>query len=79
VLTALIFPVEEDAMVVLDEVSPSTIYNSMSPADKIALIAFLCNCAISSKAVRGYMESCEEQLTQLRKEKAELNRERKKW
>lgn len=54
-------------------------YNALPPEDKIALIAFLCDSSVSSKSVRAYMETCEEQLTNLRKEKAEVNREKKRW
>jgi len=53
-------------------------YNSMPPIDKIALIAFLCDRSVSSKSVRSFMENCDERLTTLRKEKAEINREKKK-
>jgi bromodomain adjacent to zinc finger domain protein 1A len=45
--------------------------------DKIAILAFMCNVAISSKSVHGHMEVCEEELTSRRKEKIELNRTRK--
>jgi hypothetical protein len=37
----------------------------------------MCNLAISSKAIHGHMEFCEEQLTALRKEKIEVNRLKK--
>ena len=41
------------------------------------IIAFMCNLAVSSKAIHAHMETCEEQLTALRKEKIEVNRTKK--
>lgn len=57
--------------------SPRDRYHKLSPVDKIAILSFLCNTAVSSKAIHIYMESCEEQLTALRKEKIEVNRSKK--
>ena len=56
---------------------PSTTYYSLSPQDRVAILSFMCNLAISSKAIHAHMESCEEQLTALRKEKIEVNRAKK--
>lgn len=56
---------------------PKERYYSLPPEDKIAILSFMCNLAISSKAIHGHMESCEEQLTALRKEKIEVNRLKK--
>lgn len=49
----------------------------LPPEDKIAILAFLCNVAVSSKGIHAHMETCEEELTSRRKEKIELNRARK--
>ncbi|GBE78388.1 chromatin remodeling complex protein [Sparassis crispa] len=57
--------------------SPSTRYYSLPPEDRIAILSFMCNLAISSKAIHAHMEWCEEQLTALRKEKIEVNRSKK--
>lgn len=57
--------------------TPRERYYSLPPEDKIAILSFMCNLAISSKAIHGHMESCEEQLTALRKEKIEVNRLKK--
>ena len=57
--------------------SPYERYYSLPPEDRVAILAFMSNLAISSKAVHGHMESCEEQLTALRKEKIEVNRMKK--
>ncbi|KAF8898556.1 chromatin remodeling complex protein [Infundibulicybe gibba] len=57
--------------------TPAQRYYALPPIDRIAILSFMCNLAISSKAVHAHMESCEEQLTALRKEKIEVNRLKK--
>ncbi len=57
--------------------TPKERYHALSPKDKIAILSFMCNLAISSKAIHLHMESCEEQLTELRKQKIEVNRSKK--
>lgn len=57
--------------------SPGERYYSLPYTDKIAILSFMCNLAVSSKAIHVHMESCEEQLTALRKEKIEVNRQKK--
>ncbi|KAJ7597210.1 chromatin remodeling complex protein [Mycena floridula] len=57
--------------------SPGERYYSLSPRDRVAILSFMCDLAISSKSVRSHMETCEEQLTALRKEKIDVNRQRK--
>lgn len=57
--------------------TPKERYHTLSPKDKIDILFFLCNLAISSKAMHAHMESCEEQLTELRKQKIEVNRTKK--
>ncbi|KAJ7130061.1 chromatin remodeling complex protein [Mycena crocata] len=59
--------------------NPTERYYALSPADRIAILSFMCNLAISSKAIHGHMEYCEEQLTALRKEKIEVNRLKKQY
>ncbi|TFY79366.1 hypothetical protein EWM64_g4644 [Hericium alpestre] len=58
---------------------PAQRYHTLPPEDRIAILYFMCNVAVSSKAIHVYMESCEEQLTALRKEKIEVNRSRKQY
>ncbi|KAI0079592.1 hypothetical protein K474DRAFT_1658945 [Panus rudis PR-1116 ss-1] len=58
---------------------PSQRYHTLPVTDKVAILAFMCNLAISSKAIHMHMESCEEQLTALRKEKIEVNRTKKQY
>ena len=57
--------------------TPKERYHTLSPKDKIEILFFLCNLAISSKAIHAHMEACEEQLTELRKQKIEVNRSKK--
>ncbi|KAH9982519.1 ATP-utilizing chromatin assembly and remodelling N-terminal-domain-containing protein [Lactifluus volemus] len=57
--------------------SPKQCYPMLPPEDKIAILAFMCNVAVSSKSIHAHMEACEEELTSRRKEKIELNRARK--
>jgi len=57
--------------------TPSDRYYALSPRDRIDILYFLCNLANSSKVIHSHMEWCEEQLTALRKEKIEINRQKK--
>ncbi|KAG1755110.1 chromatin remodeling complex protein [Suillus paluster] len=59
--------------------SPSERYYALPPADRIDILTLMCNLAVSSKAIHSHMESCEEQLTALRKEKIEINRQKKQY
>ncbi|KAF9535857.1 chromatin remodeling complex protein [Crepidotus variabilis] len=59
--------------------SPRERYYSLCPEDRIQILSFLCTLAASSKAIHLHMESCEEQLTALRKEKIEVNRQKKQF
>ena len=52
-------------------------YATLPCEDRIAILSFMCNLAVSSKAIHAHMEVCEEQLTALRKEKIEVNRLKK--
>ncbi|KIY45420.1 hypothetical protein FISHEDRAFT_66988 [Fistulina hepatica ATCC 64428] len=81
VLTKLLFkPTEydEDGNVTeLHWAKPAEQYYALSPEDRIAILSFMCDVAISSKAIHAHMELCLEQLTTLRKEKVEVNRQKK--
>ena len=57
--------------------TPQDRYHALPPQDKIDILSFLCNLAISSKAIHAHIELCEEQLTELRKQKIEVNRSKK--
>lgn len=57
--------------------TPKERYHSLPPKDKVTILSFMCNLAVSSKAIHTHMESCEEQLTELRKQKIEVNRSKK--
>ena len=56
---------------------PNLRYYALPATDRVVILAFMCNLAISSKAIHVHMETCEEQLTALRKEKIEVNRTKK--
>ncbi|KAH8120133.1 ATP-utilizing chromatin assembly and remodelling N-terminal-domain-containing protein [Phellopilus nigrolimitatus] len=58
---------------------PSDRYYTLPLKDRIAILQFMCNLAVSSKAVHAHLEHCEEQLTALRKEKIEVNRQKKQF
>lgn len=57
--------------------TPRERYHLLSPKDKVAVLSFMCNLAVSSKAIHVHMETCEEQLTDLRKQKIDVNRSKK--
>ncbi|KAH7883746.1 chromatin remodeling complex protein [Phlebopus sp. FC_14] len=59
--------------------SPAQRYHALPPFDRIAILAFMCNVAVSSKAIHTHIDTCEEQLTALRKEKIEVNRMKKQY
>ena len=52
-------------------------YLSLEVSDKLAILRFLCDLVTGSKSIRGYLDECETVLTELRKERAELNKDRK--
>ncbi|PWN49280.1 hypothetical protein IE53DRAFT_154692 [Violaceomyces palustris] len=54
-------------------------YPAMALRDKIHIISFLCQLAVMTKSVRAYFEECDLQLTELRKEKVELSRAKRKY
>ncbi|BGP19109.1 hypothetical protein JCM10213_008044 [Rhodosporidiobolus nylandii] len=57
--------------------NPEQAYLSLSLEDKLDVIGYLCTLVMGSKAVRGYVEESDAKLTELRKERAEVNKERK--
>ncbi|KIJ68264.1 hypothetical protein HYDPIDRAFT_146150 [Hydnomerulius pinastri MD-312] len=59
--------------------SPAERYHALPALDRIAILSFMCNLAVSSKAIHTHMEGCEEALTALRKEKIEVNRLKKQY
>ena len=66
-----------DPRVFTERANPSERYWTMPVEYKIALLSFMCGLSVSSKTIHLHMESCEEQLTALRKEKIEINRSKK--
>ncbi|CAE6428329.1 unnamed protein product [Rhizoctonia solani] len=51
---------------------------ALTPRDKLELLAFLADLAMTSRGIRSFMDQCDARLTTLRKEKIEVNRERKR-
>ncbi|CCO26595.1 Imitation switch two complex protein 1 [Rhizoctonia solani AG-1 IB] len=51
---------------------------TLTPRDKLELLAFLADLAMTSRGIRSFMDECDARLTTLRKEKIEVNRERKR-
>lgn len=64
---------------VMEMLSPAMQYPTLPVSDKIATLSFFCDLAITSKPIHSFMDSCEVSLTDLRKEKIEVNRLRKQW
>ncbi|GAA5903648.1 hypothetical protein JCM8208_003644 [Rhodotorula glutinis] len=56
---------------------PEEQYLSLPLEDKLDIIGYLCTLVMGSKAVRGYVDECDLKLTELRKTRADVNKERK--
>ncbi|KAH9810678.1 ATP-utilizing chromatin assembly and remodelling N-terminal-domain-containing protein [Melampsora americana] len=55
-----------------------TRFGECDSRDKLSLIKFLCDLVIEGDYVRNYIEDCDEKLTVVRKEKADVNKEKRK-
>lgn len=53
-------------------------FRECDPRDKLSLIRFLCDLVIEGDYIRNYIEDCDEKLTVVRKEKADVNKEKRK-
>ena len=62
----------------IDDIMPEDRYFSLKLEDKLLFISSLCARVKMSKYIRSLIDSAEPQLTELRKERVEVNRERKK-
>ncbi|KAG9001450.1 hypothetical protein FRB94_004765 [Tulasnella sp. JGI-2019a] len=69
---------ESEAGSVVEPCHPSDRYPSLPVEDKLAVIMYLCDLAMACKPIRNALEAAEVDLTDLRKEKIEVNRERKR-
>ncbi len=58
--------------------SPTQRFPLLSVADKLQVLDFLCSQAVMTKSVKSFYEECEAQVTELRKEKIEVSREKRK-
>lgn len=59
-------------------ISPVDRYPLLQLRDKLQIIDFLCLQAVVTKPVKSFYDECEAQVTELRKEKIEISRERRK-
>jgi hypothetical protein len=57
---------------------PAERYALLPPGDKISIISFLCDMCLDTKLIRQYIDEAESTLTEYRKERIEVNRERKR-
>jgi bromodomain adjacent to zinc finger domain protein 1A len=60
-----------------DDDGPPQQYLTLSLADKLAMLHFMTDLVINSRAVRAYIDACDNALTDLRKERIEVNRDRR--
>ncbi|PWN27366.1 hypothetical protein BDZ90DRAFT_279725 [Jaminaea rosea] len=58
--------------------TPKERYPAIAFADKVAAIHFLCDLAVMTRAIKSFFDECEVALTELRKERVELSRQRKR-
>ncbi|KAK4705880.1 hypothetical protein P7C70_g319, partial [Phenoliferia sp. Uapishka_3] len=68
-------PEEDDGTV--DSSNPELAYLSLEIGDKLAILEYLCTLVLGSKIVRHYIDDSETQLTEYRKQRADVNKERK--
>ncbi|ORY78029.1 hypothetical protein BCR35DRAFT_353018 [Leucosporidium creatinivorum] len=61
----------------LGAANPEAAYLSLDIEDKVDILGYLCALAMGSKAVRGFIDESETQLTEFRKQRADVNKERK--
>ena len=58
--------------------TPAERYIHLVCEDKIAILAFLCEICIASRVIRAHIDWADASLTELRKEKIEVNREKRR-
>jgi len=61
----------------LGAANPEIAYLTLDIEDKVDILGYLCALAMGSKAVRGFIDESETQLTEFRKQRADVNKERK--
>lgn len=61
----------------LGAANPEAAYLTLDIEDKVDILGYLCALAMGSKAVRGFIDESETQLTEFRKQRADVNKERK--
>lgn len=68
-------PEEDDGVV--DASNPELAYLSLDIGDKLVILEYLCTLVLGSKVVRTYIDDSEAHLTEYRKQRADVNKERK--
>ncbi|GAA6007157.1 hypothetical protein JCM10207_001527 [Rhodosporidiobolus poonsookiae] len=68
---------DDDADEPEDTSNVAAAYLSLPMGDKLDIVAYLCTLVMGSKAIRSYVDECDSKLTELRKERAEVNKEKK--
>lgn len=61
----------------LGAANPELAYLTLDIEDKVDILGYLCALAMGSKVVRGFIDESETQLTEFRKQRADVNKERK--
>lgn len=70
---------EENGRLVPEDLqTPVHRYPTLSTGDKILILDFLCEQAVLTRSIKRFFDHCEHALTELRKERVELNRARRK-
>ena len=65
------------ADVALGNANPMAAYLTLGIEDRIDILGYLCALAMGSKVIRAYIDESETRLTELRKQRADVNKERK--
>lgn len=60
-----------------DTSDPAAAYLTLALEDKLDILSYLCTLASGSKLVRSYIEESESQLTEYRKQRADVNKDRR--
>ena len=68
-------PEEDDGAV--DSSNPEFAYLSLDVQDKLTILEYLCTLVLGSKIVRSFIDDSETHLTEYRKLRADVNKERK--
>jgi hypothetical protein len=71
-------PVESKSGTTLKPCPPAERYPHLLPEDKLGILSFLIEICTASRVIRSHVEWADSSLTELRKEKIEVNREKRR-